>query len=169
MFSDISDARIAADRLTLVIATMSTFFFWFGTQPIQCGIRSLIFDMCPTNQQESANAWANRYISIANIIAYFMASIDLQGRLAIFGDSQFKTMSVLASLCLAITITITCISITEDDNNMVRVRSEKNKIFEKICETYQEIKATPKQVIIVFVVQFFAWFGWFPYLFYVTT
>jgi solute carrier family 45 protein 1/2/4 len=168
MFSAISGASIAGERMTVVVATMFTFFFWFGTQPIQCCIRSLIFDVCPTNQQERANAWANRCSSIANIIAYFVASVNLQGPLATSGDSQFKIMSVLASLCLAITITTTCIFIAEDDNYLAPVRSKKNEIFKKICETYRGIKATPKQVIIVLVVQFFAWFGWFPYLFYVT-
>lgn len=165
---------------TAAIANILTFFIYFAIQPIQCGIRALIVDVCPTHQQQDANAWISRISGIASVLGYLSAFVDLPRYLSCFGDTQFKNLSVLASLTLAVTILLTCAYIVESDpRTTMPIKLEENSddnleagdtsVLKQVREICNEVAKMPKQVINICLVQGFAWLGWYPYLLYVST
>lgn len=49
----------------------------FAIQPVQMGLRSLLFDLVPPEQQIEINAWAARSALGGNVIGYSISSFDL--------------------------------------------------------------------------------------------
>jgi solute carrier family 45 protein 1/2/4 len=155
---------------TVAVSVALMFCLSFAIQPVQGGIRALIVDNCPAHQQQEANAWASRISSIANVLTYLSAFLNLPQYLLYFGGTQFKNLSVLASFCLAITLAISCICANEKNRRLeIPIRLDEDSISKKLGDFCREITRISTQVKAIYLIQFFAWIGWCPYLFYVTT
>lgn len=164
---------------TLTMANTLTFCLYFAIQPVQVGIRALIIDVCPTHQQQAANAWVVRVSGVAIALGYLSAFLDLPQYLPLFGDTQFKNLSVLACLSLSVTLLLCCVYVVEDNQQReIPMRSDTdyttNKLIwkmliQKTRRLFNEVASIPKQIANIYMVQFFAWIGWYPYLLYVTT
>jgi solute carrier family 45 protein 1/2/4 len=87
-----------------------------------------------------------------------------------FGNSQFKVLCAIASLALAITVGISCAFIQErDPRKEGPPPTDKGGLISFFKQVFGSIKRLPPQTRRVCEVQFFAWIGWFPFLFYITT
>lgn len=113
---------------------------------------------------------ASRIVGIGNIIGYVFGYINLPKHMWFFGNTQFKVLCVIASIALGITVAISCIFIKERDPRLEGSPSkEKSGIFSFFKSVFASIKRLPPQTRKVCEVQFFAWIGWFPLLFYQST
>lgn len=162
---------------TIVMANTLTFCLYFATQPVQVGIRALIIDVCPPHQQKDVNAWVVRTSGVANALGYLSAFLDLPQYLCLF-DTQFKNLSVIACLSLSATLLICCVYVVEDNQySDISIDLDKSyttsksiwKVFRQTRRLFNEILNIPKQIAHIYMVQFFVWIGWYPYLLYATT
>ncbi len=113
---------------------------------------------------------ASRVTGIGNIIGYCFGYIDLPRHLWFFGDTQFKVLCVIASLALGSTVLISTILVKErDPNEEGPPANNKGGAVAFFKGVFSSIRRLPPQTRKVCEVQFFAWIGWFGFLFYLST
>ena len=154
-------------RLCLVtITSLLIFTVWVAIQSVQVGLRTLITDGCSHDEQAQANAWASRYSNFAAVIANLLAYVDFLPR-ASSGSHTFKDMTLLATLVLTMTVAISCVSVRENRPRTATTSSGgRGGLF---LRDIWRIFFSPSQIRTVCFVQFFAWLGWFPFLYYTVT
>ncbi|KAI9298832.1 hypothetical protein K502DRAFT_345719 [Neoconidiobolus thromboides FSU 785] len=157
----------------LLLASLGFYLLDFSINAVQACLRALIVDVSPLEQQEIANAYASRMIGIGNIIGYFVGFVDLPKVFPYLGSSQMKVLCILASTFFAITLAITCFYTIEkqyesdcDSLENLSVLKFSLYVFKRIIKSLRNL---PDCIQKVCNVQFFAWIGWFPFLFYSTT
>lgn len=156
-------------RACLLIATfLLTFAIWVGVQAVQVGMRALITDDCSPDEQARANAWAGRYSNFAAAAANLLAYMDFLPHAAGHSRTAFKDMALLASLALAVTVVVTCVSAKEKQPDTDTQTSTGRRGI-ALREIWTVFFGTPSQIRTVYLVQFFAWLGWFPFLYYTVT
>lgn len=155
---------------TIVMAVLMIYVLDFAINAVQAAIRAFIVDSAPSHQQDSANAWASRMAGLGNIVGYLFGFVDLPKYIPALGNAQFKVLCCLASISMALTIHISCFAISERDTSLDPSPGEQDggliAIFKALYRSVQKISEDIKKVC---QVQFFAWIGWFPFLFYTTT
>jgi solute carrier family 45, member 1/2/4 len=151
------------------VAAMLVLGLNLAIQPVQMGIRALIVDTCPPDQQFRASAYASCSTGIGSVLGYASAFIRLSRWFPWLGDTQFKCLAVLASSALGSTIVVTLFTIKES----VQSRSKGIKRGLGVRRVLRQVMACarlmPLDVRGICKVQFFSWMGWFPFLFYITT
>ncbi|KAF2636957.1 MFS general substrate transporter [Massarina eburnea CBS 473.64] len=148
--------------------------FWItflnvGIQSMQSGIRSLIVDVCPPEQQSLASAWAGRFTGLGNILGYLLGSLPLPFLVKNVEAWRFRCMSLFAVTVLSITTVITLYFIheevvaapPEEDHDWVIRRTFRGIV--------QGMVSMPSRARSVCRVQFFSAMGWFGFLFYSTS
>lgn len=116
---------------------------------------------------EAANSMASRIIGIGNIIGYLAGYVDLRRYMWFFGNTQFKILCVNASLALAFTVFISLSTIKERNPRLEgHTTSSKINLFSFFKAIIASIRRLPPLTRKVCKVQFFAWIGMFPQLFY---
>ncbi|KAK5167542.1 uncharacterized protein LTR77_007241 [Saxophila tyrrhenica] len=160
----------AVATTTIVFAVLMIYILDFAVNVIQAGIRAFIVDNAPTHQQDSANAWASRLSGVGNIIGYLFGYVDLPKYLGFFGNTQFKVLCVIASFAMISTLAVSAGSITERDPRLEgKPDKEEGGVIAFFRNLYHSMRKLPPQIKAICRVQFFAWIGWFPFLFYITT
>ena len=169
-----ASATPATHRACLVTITMfSTLSMWVAVQPVQIGLRTLITDDCTKSEQAKANAWAGGYSNLAAAWANLAAYMDLLPHAGVPYRSDhtiFMDLSLLASLVLTITIAVSCVSVRE--KRLPSAMSTPAGIASHAASLramWRLIFGKPSQIRTVYLVQFFAWLGWFPFLYYAVT
>jgi solute carrier family 45 protein 1/2/4 len=166
------------DARTATVGVALIFCVYISIQPVQGGTRALIAEACPSNQQQEANAWVSRISGLASVLGYLSAYLDLPQYMSWFGDTQFKNLSVLASLSLALSVGLTCTYVVEErstgytntiSNDEEMELNLRYRVMKRISRLFQGFATLPRQIWYILIVQFFAWMGWFPYLFYLST
>lgn len=169
IFGVSKDAK-AVNTVAIVFAVLMIYILDFAINVIQAAVRAFIVDNAPPHQQNDANAWASRISGIGNILGYLSGYVDLPRILPFFGNTQFKVLCVIACLALGITVTISTLSIHERDPRLDgELTPQKEGVLAFFVGLYHSIRKLPPQIMKVCQVQFFAWIGWFPFLFYTTT
>lgn len=139
-------------------------------QPVQMGIRALICEACPPHQRVQATAYASLFTGVGSAFGYATGRLELPQYFAWFGDTQFKCLCVIASLALALTMGLTLAVVTEKQlifgEGHIGDKLACKDVFKQI---YRNVVHMPKEMRLICQVQFFAWLGWFPFLFYITT
>nr|POE78439.1 general alpha-glucoside permease [Quercus suber] len=154
----------------ITFAILMIYVLDFAINVIQAAIRAFIVDNAPTHQQDGANAWATRLTGIGSIVGYLFGYTDLPRYLWFFGDTQFKILCVIASLAMIITLTVSCLAITERDPRLEGESLQQEAgVLAFFKSLLRSVRKLPPQIKAVCQVQFFAWIGWFPFLFYTTT
>ena len=169
LFGAPEDSQAVATT-AMVFAVLMIYVLDFAINVIQAGVRAFIVDNAPAHQQDSANAWASRISGVGNIVGYLFGYVDLPSYFWFFGDTEFKILCMVASLAMIITLTISCLSVTERDPRLEGTPDKQDEgvlAFSK--DLYHSVRKLPPQIKRVCEVQFFAWIGWFPFLFYITT
>ncbi|KAI8050051.1 major facilitator superfamily domain-containing protein [Thamnidium elegans] len=151
----------------IVVAVSSFYFLDFTLNAVQAICRALILDVPPLWQQEYANAWSARMSNCAMVVGYFVGFMDLVKYFPWMGDSQIKVFCVVAMAVFLITLAITCIAVkekqyieTEDQDNL--------PWYNTLQYIWRAFRFLPKPIQSLCNTQFFAWMGWFPFLFYST-
>lgn len=103
------------------------------------------------------------------MIGYGAGAIDLIPLLGTaLGDTQFKQLTVIATFIMLGSTALTCWAVTE----RVLVASkpaEHQGRFKVFRQIYSTLRHLPPRVQAICWAQFWAWIGWFPFLFYSTT
>lgn len=110
---------------------------------------------------------ASRFVGIGNIAGYLAGYLDLPAVLWFFGDTQFKDLCAIASIALAVTVLVSCLLIHERDPRLEGPpANDKPGVTAFFRKIFTSIKRLPPQTKKVCQVQFCAWIGFFPMLFY---
>ncbi|KAG9234451.1 hypothetical protein BJ875DRAFT_423925 [Amylocarpus encephaloides] len=153
----------------IVVAVMWVYILDFAINTVQAGIRAFILDCAPSHQQEAANSMASRVVGVGNIIGYVAGYIDLPKYLWFFGNTQFKVLCVIACVALSSTVALSVLTIKERDPRLEAAPlkgSNKSGLVHFFKSVFTSIRRLPPQTRKVCEVQFFAWIGFFPQLFY---
>ncbi|KFY23889.1 hypothetical protein V493_05577 [Pseudogymnoascus sp. VKM F-4281 (FW-2241)] len=145
--------------------------WWIVPQHInKVWLRNILLIAATDPMTEAANAMGSRMTGIGNIVGYCFGYINLPKYMWFFGDTQFKILCVIASICLSITVAISIIFIKErDPRKEGPPLRDKGGVVAFFKGVFSSIKSLPPQTRKVCEVQFFAWIGWFGFLFYLST
>lgn len=154
----------------IVVAVIWVYVLDFAINTVQAAIRAFIVDCAPAHQQEAANAMASRIVGIGNIVGYIAGYINLPAYLWFFGNTQFKILCAVASICLAATIFLST-SVIKERNPKLDGPPPSNRpgVLAFFFKIFTSIKRLPPQIKRVCQVQFCAWVGFFPLLFYTSS
>ncbi|KAF8940271.1 hypothetical protein BGZ58_007162 [Dissophora ornata] len=159
------------ERATILMAVGSIYFLDFAINCVQASCRTLVVDSLPSSQQEAAASWASRLMGIGGIFGYFMGNVNIPELIPAFGDTQIKGLCVIACLLLVFTVGLTCVAVTE--RVMVRPTETSTSSLDEFLlgfkTVFRAIRYLPTRIQHLCNVQFFAWMGWFPFLFYSST
>ncbi|QSZ37698.1 hypothetical protein DSL72_008797 [Monilinia vaccinii-corymbosi] len=136
-------------------------------QPVQGGLRAVIVDCVPPKHQVKACAYASCAAGIGSILGYTAGYISLPEYLPWLGDTQLKGVCLIASVALGSTVAITCFVAKE--KRFVDISLKKQSFAGTFRQVFKSMKTCPREIRQICVVQFFAWIGWFPFLFYITS
>ena len=156
-------------KAIILLAIVLIYAMNISIQPIQAGLRSIIIENCPAQQQAQAAAWTSVLMGTGNIFGYLCGFTVLPDSFGLRGLTQFQCLCLIASLALAIT-TITNCTIKEDYSpRSLPVRLERTGIRVICRDLIHTYRFMPTKIRKVCHIQFCAWIGWFPFLFYSTT
>lgn len=153
-----------------VIASVLIWGLNISIQPVQMGVRALIVDACPLDQQIQAASYASCITGIGTMLGYALGFVELPQLLPWLGDTQFQCVSVIASFALSLTVAVTSCTIKErkvllDDELITRGIG----VISVSKEVLRNARLMSRRIKMVCKAQFFSWMGWFPFLFYIST
>ncbi|OJJ79905.1 putative sucrose transporter [Aspergillus glaucus CBS 516.65] len=155
---------------TIALAVLSIYAVDFAINIVQACCRSLIVDTLPIPLQQSGSAWAGRMSAIGQLVGYGVGSIDTVRILGSFiGDTQFKQMTVIAALFLIGSVLVTSYSVKERILITARDSDGEAGAMQVISQLLKTTMELPPRIQAICWAQFWAWIGWFPFLFYSTT
>ncbi|KAJ2557425.1 hypothetical protein EV175_001356 [Coemansia sp. RSA 1933] len=161
--------EIAGDRpaATIWLAVAAFYVLDFAINCIQASLRALIVDTLPSSRQDDGTAWASRMIGAGNVLGYLMGFLDLPRLLPFLGSTQMQILTTIASAVLSLSVLVTCYSTGE--NPITRSSIHAADGFKAVGSLISSVRSLPAVIKHIFRIQFFAWIGWFPFLFYSTT
>ncbi|KAF4621536.1 hypothetical protein G7Y89_g14540 [Cudoniella acicularis] len=110
---------------------------------------------------------ASRVVGVGNIIGYVAGYLDLPKYIWFFGNTQFKVLCVIACLALGSTLLLSISTVKERDARLEAPSGKGNGgVMTFFKQVFTSIRRLPPQTRKVCEVQFFAWIGFFPQLFY---
>ncbi|KAF9112866.1 hypothetical protein BGX27_002667 [Mortierella sp. AM989] len=154
---------------TIGFAVIGFYCLDFSINAVQASCRSLIMDIPPTDQQETCNAWSGWMNNLGSVAGFFAGNLNLVKYFApVLGNSQIKILANLAMVFFASCLAICCLSVTEVQ--YVPTDEDKQRsIWSTLGNIWRAFRKLPAEIQRICNVQFFAWMGWFPFLFYSTT
>lgn len=163
--------KLAAQHYTIYAAVVAIYAVDFSINVVMSAARSLVVDTLPIEKQQTGSAWGSRMSAIGHGIAFATGAIDLPSLLGkSLGETQFKQLTVLAALGLVGTCGVTCWAVTE---RVLLPNPSKTEKEEGLMQVASHIWSTflnlPPRIRAICVANFWAWIGWFPFLFYSTT
>ncbi|KAL4870810.1 hypothetical protein BDV12DRAFT_165266 [Aspergillus spectabilis] len=159
-----------ATKATIALAVLSIYAVDFAINVVQACARSLIVDTLPIPSQQTGSAWATRMSAVGQLIGYVIGSLDTVSIFGTtFGDTQFKQMTVIAAMALLAAVAVTSYSVKERILITARDSDGKAGAFQVISQLIKTTMDLPPRIQAICWAQFWAWIGWFPFLFYSTT
>jgi solute carrier family 45 protein 1/2/4 len=104
-----------------------------------------------------------------NIMGYLAGMVKLPVYFPFLGDTQFKVLCAIACIILALTVSISVVSCPERNPRWDGAPQAQDGVIAFFKGLAASIRKLPLQIRRVCEVQFFAWIGWFPFLFYIST
>jgi solute carrier family 45 protein 1/2/4 len=146
---------------TILLAVLSIYGIDFAINAVQGSCRGLIVDTLPIPKQQQGSSWASRMVAVGSLVGYAAGAVDL-GKIfgTLLGDSQFKQLTVVAALCLCITIGITSWAVTErvliSDGHEGDQETGMLQVLVTIAKSAVDL---PRGIQGICFVQFWAWIG----------
>ncbi|KAK4570066.1 hypothetical protein LTR86_003036 [Recurvomyces mirabilis] len=126
---------------------------------------------------------------VGKLLMYGLGALDLKALTGNFlGDSQFKKVCLIAAIAMAVAQGTTCWAVSErvyvantyvvqlpwmQGDELTDDHSEGGGNSESMLQIVRQIFTTtlhaPERINAICMVQFWAWIGWFPFLFYGST
>ncbi|KAF3015665.1 hypothetical protein E8E14_012637 [Neopestalotiopsis sp. 37M] len=161
----------AAKTITILVAVLAIYAVDFSINAVMSAARSLMVDVLPMSKQQDGAAWSSRLSAIGHMIGYGAGAVDLGAIFGDFlGDTQFKKLTVVAAFGILSSSLVTAMTVTEkilvDVRKDPRQEGGKLKVLSQIWSTILHL---PPRIRAICHAQFWAWIGWFPFLFYGTT
>ncbi|KAF2238556.1 hypothetical protein EV356DRAFT_440121 [Viridothelium virens] len=154
----------------IVWAVLFIYILDFSINVIQAAIRAFIVDCAPTHQQDDANAWAVKTSGVGNILGYLFGYVNLPNYVPFLGNTQFKCLCAISITVMLGTLAVSCTAIKERDPRLDGdLPPYQNGVIAFFKSMSRSVARLPTQISRVCQVQFAAWIGWFPFLFYITT
>ncbi|KAH9872722.1 hypothetical protein J1614_005116 [Plenodomus biglobosus] len=156
---------------TIYLAVFSIYGIDFAINAVQGSCRGLIVDTLPIAKQQTGSSWASRMVAVGSLIGYGAGAIDLRSVFGpMLGDTQFKQLTAVAAMTLCIAVGTTSWAVTErvlvSDGAEDGEKLDLKQVLGTIVQTAMNL---PRGIQAICYVQFWAWIGWFPFLFYSTT
>ncbi|KAI1813888.1 MFS general substrate transporter [Poronia punctata] len=173
-FSGLFGADPESDGVKTVIIVTAVIWIYVldvAVNTVQASIRAFIVDCAPPHQQvEAANSMASRVVGLGNIVGYIAGGINLPKYFWFFGSTQFKDLCAIASITLCATVLFSTTVVRERNPQLDGRRpGDSIGLITFFVKIFAAIKRLPPQIAKVCVVQFFAWVGFFPMLFYTSS
>jgi len=152
--------------------------FWvcainIAMQPFQSGVRALVVDNCPPEQQVQASAWGTRWNGLGSVFIGLMGFSNTTKWAPFLGKTQFKALGVVATCSIATTVILVCFLIRDEGNVKSKRPFTKTTIRDAIMAPIDSLRESmhnlPPITREVCKIQFAAWLGWFPILYYSST
>ncbi|KAI5465850.1 major facilitator superfamily domain-containing protein [Mariannaea sp. PMI_226] len=154
---------------TIVVAVIGVYVLDFAINTVQAAIRAFIVDCAPAHQQEAANAMASRMTGFGNIAGYIAGYVNLPKYLWFLGRTQFQILCAFASILLILAVLMSSIIPERDPRLEGPAPKDRPNVLSFFFTIFKSIKRLPPQIKRVCQVQFFAWIGFFPLLFYTSS
>ncbi|KAF9278460.1 hypothetical protein BGZ68_008572 [Mortierella alpina] len=159
----------AIKKWTIGIAVLGFYFLDFAINAVQACCRFLIVDTPPTDQQEMGGAWSGWMNNLGSVVGFFAGNLDLVKYFSPYlGDSQIKILANLAVIILVSCLGITCFSVDEVQYHPTEEEKARTA-WTTVGNIWRAFNKLPAELQRICNVQFFAWMGWFPFLFYTTS
>ncbi|KDQ32655.1 hypothetical protein PLEOSDRAFT_1073124 [Pleurotus ostreatus PC15] len=152
----------ATDILTIWLAVLAIYLIDFSINAVQAVDRALLVDTLPSIEQPAGNAWAARMLGVGSVVGFFVGNIDLPSILPFLGSGQLQVLSAVGSFLLLATHSVTAMFVKE--RRLLSI----SRIVREIKDIFSNILSLPRVIRQICIIQFFAWIGWFPILFYTT-
>ncbi|KAJ6449752.1 major facilitator superfamily domain-containing protein [Mycena sanguinolenta] len=149
------------------LAILAIYLVDFAINAVQAVDRALLIDTLPPSLQASGNAWAALMLGVGGVVGFFVGNLDLPDLLPFLGSSELQVLSVLVVSLIIGGHLVTALLVKE----AVLVRTDDLKRLSFRAELHQfwtRMWTLPLVIQQIFMIQFFAWLGWFPCLFYTT-
>ncbi|MCJ1402581.1 hypothetical protein MMC11_005801 [Xylographa trunciseda] len=107
---------------------------------------------------------------VGHLIGYGIGTIDLVKMFGnSFGDTQFKQLTVIAAIALLFAVAVT--SYTVHERILISAKDSDAKLgaFQMVMKIFNATLHLPHRIQAICWIQFWAWIGWFPFLFYSPT
>ncbi|MCJ1226096.1 hypothetical protein MMC12_002745 [Toensbergia leucococca] len=128
------------------------------------------FDSGHSTNPEAATWICLGMVAVGHLIGYGAGTMDL---VKIFGktlgDSQFKQLTVIAAAALLIAVGITSYAVEERVLISARDSDSKSGAVKMVAQIFKTTLHLPNRIQAICWAQFWAWIGWFPFLFYSPT
>ncbi|KAI9879696.1 MAG: hypothetical protein M1830_007643 [Pleopsidium flavum] len=122
------------------------------------------------NSSSVQHGVTSRMVAIGHLVGYGAGTLDL---VEVFGttlgDTQFKQLTVIAAAALLFAVGVTSYAVKERILISARDSDAKSGAVRMITQILRTTFHLPARIQAICWVQFWAWIGWFPFLFYSTT
>lgn len=174
IYLDLQDRNLDLKPLVIVIATAMVYMLNISIQPVQMGMRALIIEQASPAQQQRASAWASYMTGAGNIFGYAFGYLEVEKVFERPSLTHFQGLCVTASIVLCCTVLTTCFFVRErSPRSVVLTRESRRSTISKMAAAPRDLvscyRNMPHNIRKVCHIQFWAWMGWFPFLYYSTT
>ncbi|KAJ6597801.1 MFS general substrate transporter [Mycena vulgaris] len=158
----------AHDVLTTVLAVLSIFIIDFSINAVQAVDRALLVDTIPPAQQAAANACAALMLGLGSVVGFFIGNLPLRTLLPFLqADSELQALAALVSVLLLACHALTA-ALVRERVLLAVPNAPRASLTRELRDIYTHARALPRVIRQICLIQFFAWLGWFPVLFYTT-
>ncbi|KAJ7732470.1 major facilitator superfamily domain-containing protein [Mycena maculata] len=155
------------DVVTVWLAILSIYLIDFSINAVQAVDRALLVDTLPSPMQASGNAWAASMLGVGSVVGFFVGNLDLPSFLPFPGSSELQVLSVIVSV-LILAGHFTTAALVKEKVVIRSAEQQRPNIQAEIRQIFSSISTLPRVIRQICMIQFFAWLGWFPVLFYTT-
>ncbi|GBE83684.1 major facilitator superfamily domain-containing protein [Sparassis latifolia] len=162
----VPSGSIANHLLTIWLAIIALFSVDFSINAVQAVDRALVVDILPPSDQAEGNAWAARMLGIGSVAGYFVGNVDMTTVFPFLGDTELEVLSIVGSFFLVSMHLITAICTKE--KVVVANKLSSGSFIKELKTVWYNARNLPSVIRQICIIQFCAWLGWFPNLFYTT-
>lgn len=156
---------VGSPNFGIALAIIGFWILDLANNTVQGPCRALLVDVAPVTQQNIGGSFFSFMLGTGNFLGYFIGSLPLTEWLPFFG-TDIRALFSIGMLVLATCITITVVGIKEIPLDKDQIPVTRQNPFSAI---FRGIVNMPPGLRRICAVQFFAWFGWFTFMLYITT
>ncbi|KAF7342237.1 hypothetical protein MVEN_01811700 [Mycena venus] len=172
------------DVVTVWLAVLAIYLMDFSINAVQAVDRALLVDTLPPSLQASGNAWAASMLGLGSLVGFFIGNLNLPELLPFLGSSEMQVLSVLVVLLVVTGHLATAVLVRGSCSGTDRAvgllalwiwievpnrhSNHRPSFRAEIQQIWESMWTLPRVIQQICMIQFFAWLGWFPILFYTT-